>query len=314
MLPFDTLKRSPKKPEVTDSVAQLKDELTEARVDKQMTPADFFQGKHQKTDSTGHTCGPICFISIPWQDVQLDNYTRPWRENDARPTRSCLWLNQIMDLIKGSTVQHSSHWVCTVSWCNGPTEHLLRVNRICEPMSSHVRPRPRRMWNCGMSSTRPYQAEVARDCPGSLDCGMIEARKDNKGILRSQFARTDTNTSIQVRYSKWLCAGKGIGWWLEPLLAGVFFVYSMQLSDLFGMFLLHRFPQLQRQRSGMIRILAPLPVSGQCETSRPAYRSREAETTGWDGKKTDGFFRWFFVESLNSWDWFWYSIKILTKI
>ena len=45
MLHFDTL-RSPK-PEVTDSVAQLKDELTEARVDKQM--------KHQKIDSTGHT-------------------------------------------------------------------------------------------------------------------------------------------------------------------------------------------------------------------------------------------------------------------
>ena len=66
MLPFDTLKRSPKKPEVTDSVAQLKDELTEARVDKQMTPAEFVQRKHQRLTALDIPVDP--YVSFPYLD------------------------------------------------------------------------------------------------------------------------------------------------------------------------------------------------------------------------------------------------------
>ena len=71
------------------------------------------------------------------------------------------------------------------------------------------------------------------------------------------------------------------------MLFGVQHVTSRLVQHQFSIFLLHRFTHLQRQRFGMIRILAPLPVSGQCETCRPAHRSWEAERRGMGRRRMD---------------------------
>lgn len=140
------------KPEVTDSVAQLKDELVEA-------PADASRNRKEETpkDLTALdvTYLSICFITCPYLD-KMCNQTLILGYTSLLPRcyQGESKTHQIMPLIKPDhafdkrfNTRHIGQVQLAVCGCNGPTEpYLLRVNRICEPMSSYVRPaRPRRM-------------------------------------------------------------------------------------------------------------------------------------------------------------------------